>query len=165
MKKLISNISITILLLLCVGCDQSTKRVAQSFLSDSGAVTYFNDMVRFQYVENQGAFLGLGANMPEAFRFYFFAVLVATILVIAFSLFLINKNKFTNSQALPIIFIFGGGFSNLLDRFMNNGRVVDFMNIGLGNLRTGIFNVADMFILFGTLAIFVTIQNNREKEL
>lgn len=165
MRKLISDISTIVLPLLCVGCDQSTKRVAQNFLADSGAMTYFNDMVRFQYVENQGAFLGLGANMPEAFRFYFFAVLVATILVIAFSLFLINKSKFTNSQALSIIFIFGGGFSNLLDRFMNNGRVVDFINVGLGNLRTGIFNVADMFILFGTLAIFIAIQNKREKTL
>ena len=165
MQKVISNISIIILLLLCVGCDQGTKRIAQSFLAGSGTITYLFDMLRFQYVENQGAFLGIGANMPEAFRFYFFAVLMAAILVTGFSLFLLNKNKFTNSQTLPIIFILGGGFSNLLDRFMNHGRVVDFMNVGIGSLRTGIFNLADMFILFGTFALIVTIRTKWGKNI
>ena len=45
--------------------------------------------------------------------------------------------------------IFSGGASNLYDRALNNGAVVDFLNIGIGPLRTGIFNIADMAILFG----------------
>jgi len=45
-------------------------------------------------------------------------------------------------------FILGGGLSNIYDRIME-GRVVDFMNMGFGTLRTGIFNVADMSIMLG----------------
>jgi signal peptidase II len=41
-----------------------------------------------------------------------------------------------------------GGASNWLDRAAT-GRVVDFMNVGLGPLRTGIFNVADVAIMCG----------------
>ena len=41
-----------------------------------------------------------------------------------------------------------GGSSNLLDR-LTRGSVIDFMNVGLGPLRTGIFNVADMAIMLG----------------
>lgn len=42
----------------------------------------------------------------------------------------------------------GGGVSNLLDRLIH-GTVIDFMNVGIGPLRTGIFNVADMAIMLG----------------
>jgi signal peptidase II len=33
--------------------------------------------------------------------------------------------------------------------------VTDFLNVGFGSLRTGIFNVADMMILAGALLIFL----------
>jgi len=41
-----------------------------------------------------------------------------------------------------------GGASNLIDR-VTYGMVIDFMNVGIGSLRTGIFNVADMAIMLG----------------
>lgn len=48
---------------------------------------------------------------------------------------------------------FAGGASNLVDRIVR-GSVIDFMHVGVGPLRTGIFNVADMALLLG-IAIFV----------
>ena len=45
--------------------------------------------------------------------------------------------------------IVGGGFSNLIDRLFHNGAVVDFLNIGIGKVRTGIFNLADVAIMAG----------------
>ena len=48
-----------------------------------------------------------------------------------------------------------GGFSNLYDRITNHGGVVDFMNMGVGSLRTGIFNVADMAIMAGVLLLVI----------
>jgi signal peptidase II len=41
-----------------------------------------------------------------------------------------------------------GGASNWADRVVH-GRVIDFMNVGIGPLRTGIFNVADVAIMLG----------------
>ena len=41
-----------------------------------------------------------------------------------------------------------GGASNLVDR-ITYGTVIDFMNAGIGPLRTGVFNVADMAIMLG----------------
>jgi signal peptidase II len=38
--------------------------------------------------------------------------------------------------------------SNLADR-MAIGSVIDFLNVGIGPVRTGIFNVADMAIMAG----------------
>jgi signal peptidase II len=46
-----------------------------------------------------------------------------------------------------------GGIGNLIDRFCQHGEVTDFLNIGIGSLRTGIFNVADFALLMGVALI------------
>jgi signal peptidase II len=50
-------------------------------------------------------------------------------------------------------FILAGGFGNLWDRlFHDDGHVIDFMLIEVTSLlRTGVFNVADIFIVIGVL--------------
>ena len=49
--------------------------------------------------------------------------------------------------------VLSGGLGNLVDRIINDGRVIDFMNIGIGSLRTGIFNVADVCITVGVVVL------------
>ena len=48
-----------------------------------------------------------------------------------------------------------GGASNWIDRIIR-GSVVDFVSIGIGPLRTGIFNVADVAIMVGALLFVLT---------
>jgi signal peptidase II len=50
-----------------------------------------------------------------------------------------------------------GGASNLLDRIMH-GTVVDFMNVGVGSLRTGIFNVADVALMIGVALMILGVH-------
>lgn len=38
---------------------------------------------------------------------------------------------------------------------INNGAVVDFLNIGFGSFRTGIFNIADIAIVVGALFLLL----------
>ena len=45
----------------------------------------------------------------------------------------------------------------MIDRVINRGAVIDFMNIGIDPIRTGIFNVADVLIVAG-ISIIYTIQ-------
>jgi signal peptidase II len=47
----------------------------------------------------------------------------------------------------------GGGLGNLIDRMMNDGRVVDFVSLGVGSLRTGIMNVADVAVFAGAMLL------------
>jgi signal peptidase II len=49
--------------------------------------------------------------------------------------------------------ILAGGIGNMIDRVTNAGKVTDFMNLGLGPVRTGIFNVADMAITGGAMLL------------
>ncbi len=103
--------------------------------------------------ENPGAFLSIGARLPEAFQFWIFVMFVCLVLA-GLAAFLVR-----NGQKMPMVMLvaFGlllsGGMGNLIDRLTNDGRVVDFINLGIGNLRTGIFNVADMAIMAGVVLI------------
>jgi signal peptidase II len=35
--------------------------------------------------------------------------------------------------------LLAGGFGNLIDRVLHDGSVTDFLNVGIGPIRTGIF--------------------------
>jgi signal peptidase II len=48
--------------------------------------------------------------------------------------------------------IVGGGVGNLIDR-LNAGVVRDFIDIGIGSIRTGVFNLADLAITVGTVVV------------
>ena len=62
--------------------------------------------------------------------------------------------------------VLSGGLGNLVDRIINDGRMIDVMNIGIGSLRTGIFNVADVYITVGVVVlVFQSLQRPRRSML
>lgn len=58
-------------------------------------------------------------------------------------------------QVVGLSLIASGGIGNWIDRLTNDGRVTDFLNVGIGSLRTGIFNVADMALVIGVALYFL----------
>ncbi len=148
MRILQKLILVVMVLFVCVGCDQVTKSVARAHLPVAQPLRLLDDMLRLQYTENLGAFLGLGSSLPPAVRFWILIVVVSVSLTGTLAFILISPHL-TQVGFLGGALVVGGGFSNLLDRIHNNGAVVDFINIGVGGLRTGIFNVADLAIMLG----------------
>lgn len=116
--------------------------------------SYIGDMVRIGYTENTGAFLGMGSNLPENIRHLLFTVFVGLFLSLML-LYLVLSKRITVVSLAALTLVFAGGSSNFIDRATNSGAVVDFLNVGLGQLRTGIFNIADVAILIGCLLYFV----------
>ena len=53
---------------------------------------------------------------------------------------------------IGVCLVLAGGASNWVDR-VARGSVVDFMNVGVGPIRTGIFNVADVAIMVGVAVL------------
>jgi len=146
-KKLQRILLVFFIVLVNIGCDQKTKIIAQESLTDYRVTSYMNDFFRIQYAENTGAFLSWGSDLPESFHFILLKVIPIIMLIgmLGFTLFAKSVNSW---QAIGMSFIVGGGLSNLYDR-INYGMVVDFMNMGFGSLRTGIFNFADVAIMVG----------------
>jgi signal peptidase II len=143
---------VAVILVSCVGCDQFTKHVAQSRLKGQPAHSYLGDMFRLQYVENPGAFLGLGGQIPDGARM---PLLVGLNVVISLGLIaaIAFAARMTRARVIGCALLLAGAVGNLIDRMRFDGLVVDFMNLGVGPLRSGIFNVADMAIMAGALLL------------
>jgi len=156
-------LSIIIILFSCVGCDQVSKVAAHKYLAYSPPVSYLYGIFRLQYTENKGAFLSLGSAFPEEFRFWLLIVFTGVVLS-GMVVFIVFKRALNPFFAISISLIVGGGVGNLIDRMTNDGAVIDFMNIGMGRLRTGIFNVADVAIMIGIgMLIFLGLDRTRSR--
>jgi signal peptidase II len=140
------------ILLITISTDQFTKLLARRILEPSNEISFLYNFVNFSLVQNYGGFLGIVSNLPGKFQFFLLNICVSLLLLCCLlSLFFSQKRK-TRYDAL-LATITGGGTSNLLDRLLNDGGVTDFLSIGVGNLRTGIFNLADVYILTGSFFI------------
>ena len=92
-----------------------------------------------------------------------FLLLVLPVVVLAFVMRYIFKDKTLDNWSLfAFASIIGGGISNVLDRFIL-GWVTDFWHIDLGGVfRTGIFNIADLFVTTGMIIlVFVSFKKKR----
>jgi signal peptidase II len=145
-------ILILLTILSCVGCDQITKTIAQTHLPRTRSFSFADDTLRLDYAENKGAVLSFEHFLPEKWRGKTFTILVALFLgvVILCLLFISALRPFA---VFGLSLAWGGIGSNLFDR-ITFGYVVDFLNVGWGSFRSGIFNVADIAITLG-LWLFV----------
>ena len=139
------------LLFIIFSLDQATKYWAVNHLMGKNSVSYLNGLFQFVYAENPGAFLGLGGGWSRGVRFVIFALIV--FLGLGGMLWYLIKKENLKVNLYAYTFILAGGFGNLWDRvFHEDGHVIDFMLIELwGPLRTGVFNIADIFIVVGVL--------------
>jgi signal peptidase II len=152
MKTLPKIILIGLILVISVGCDQATKSVAREHLAAAPPISYWGDVFRFHYIENVGAFLGMGSMLSESARFWLLVV-VNGVVLLGMLLFIVAARDLKPLNVLGWSLIIGGGVGNLVDRLLYEGAVIDFMNMGLGRLRTGIFNVADVAIVLGLVIV------------
>ena len=139
-------------LTLCVGCDQTAKSLAQTHLSRTEVLSLAGDTLRLQVVENTGAFLSLGSTLPAPWRSLIFIAGAAGLVGLLLA-YLVFGAPTSWRTLVAVSLVCGGGLSNLLDRVMHDGTVVDFLNLGVAGLRTGIFNPADMAITLGALLL------------
>ena len=148
-----SRYSIALLIIIsCLGCDQTTKKLVQDNLPRWHTFSYFGDTLRLQYVENPGVAFSIGADWPDHIRWWLFSVGQGLFLLILAAHFIRNM-PIHKAQFFGLALILGGGLGNFVDRLLRDGRVVDFLNVGIGNIRTAVFNVADMAITAGLLLL------------
>jgi signal peptidase II len=154
MKKYLQLLLVLLVLSCCVGCDQAVKAYAKGALAFSPPVLLLDGAVRLQYAENPGAFLSLGAELPAAVRFLLGVVLVGAT-QLALLAFLMRTRRLGTWQRLGFSLFLAGGLGNWIDRIAHDGRVIDFVSLGVGPLHTGIFNVADVAITAGIVIVLL----------
>ncbi|MBU2922783.1 signal peptidase II [Winogradskyella psychrotolerans] len=162
------NRSLFIVLLIAfnIAIDQISKVIVRTTMikGGKGQINVIQDYFQLIWVENKGAFLGMGSDMNPTLRLIF--LLVLPTLVLAYVIYYILKTKELDRLSLiAFCCIAGGGIANVFDRIVF-GEVTDFFFIDLGGVfKTGIFNVADMSVTIGmVMLLFSGVFNNKKKE-
>jgi signal peptidase II len=151
---------LAVAIVVTIGCDRVTKHVATTALAGTAGHSFLADMVRLQYAENTGGFLGVGGDLHPGLRMSLFTVATGAMLLgmVAAAV----RWQMSGAALLGLALFVAGGASNWIDRLIR-GFVIDFLNVGVGPVRTGIFNVADVAIMAGAaLMLLAEIQSARK---
>jgi len=151
--------------LVFIGCDRITKDLAKQHLMYRTPKSYFHNTVVLEYVENTGAALSLGDNLSKTVSFWLLSMLPLAFLLILFVYTIIKIREFSTLKLLALSLIIAGGIGNIIDRIFFDRHVTDFMNVGISNIRTGIFNVADMCVTAGVIAFLFTYREKPKEDL
>lgn len=110
------------------------------------SVQVVGDFVRLSYTTNSGAAFGM---FPAGTLFFTVVALIAAPVIL-----LARSYVDENARWLTIVFgmMMGGALGNLLDRIRLH-HVVDFIDIGVGNVRYWSFNVADSSFVVGVILL------------
>lgn len=149
-----------LLLVTSIGCDHAAKELARSALEGAAPISWAGDAVRFELALNPGAFLSLGSGLPQVVRDALFVGLVPLLLAALCGL-AVRAGLPSWLSLIGLALVAGGGLANWLDRMLHGGTVTDYVSLGVGGMRTGIFNLADLAIMAG-VALFLFAGNRSE---
>jgi signal peptidase II len=128
--------------------DQFTKYLAVLYLKGQAAFVLINGVLELNYLENRGSAFGMLQNQ----KYFILFVGVVFLAVILFLLFKLPEDKKYDSVHILLAAVIAGGLGNMIDRFKLD-YVIDFISFVLINFP--IFNVADCYIVVGTILLFI----------
>lgn len=136
--------------------DQGSKYWARTVLYQQSSIQVIPHVLRFSYVENRGAAFG----MLQGQKFFF---VIMTFLLIGLFFVYLKKVHANKWMTLTATFIIAGAIGNLIDRMLL-GYVVDFIDFHI--IWRYVFNVADIYVVGGTLltALQVLLQDEKDKD-
>jgi signal peptidase II len=141
-----------VLALLITDC--ATKRAVEHRLPLGDPQPVVGDVVRFTLSYNTNAAMGLQVG-GDSRRLVLSVLTIAALIVLGF---LYHRTR--SSERLRVIgvaLVAGGALGNLIDRLRSSAGVVDFIDVGVRNVRFWTFNVADMGITAGAILLLIAL--------
>ena len=135
-----------------VALDLITKIIAEATLLRTPGIAVLGDWFQLRLVYNQGAAFGL--HLGPYSRWIFLTVAVIAV-------FVLRRMSQTSPpgdsfRQLALGLVAGGAAGNLIDRIRSERGVVDFLDVGIGALRWPTFNVADIAVSCGAIALVIS---------
>lgn len=160
-NKLVRAIVIIAIVMLNIGCDQLSKSIVRSHVEAYSSLRLLHGHFMLTRVENTGAFLSLGDQIPGFMHHILLSIIPAVFLIIGVW-YLIRTTTLSNLSLVGICFMIGGGAGNVFDRIIH-GSVTDFLYLDFPPLHTGVFNMADLSITTGVVIILIDLVKQRRK--
>lgn len=143
---------ITIFIILA---DQTAKYIVANWVGFGKMKPVIENFFYITNCKNYGAAWGI----LQDYRYLF---ITATVFAMCFMIYLMIKVK-SKLFRYSVAFVMGGAIGNLIDR-IKDGGVVDFLDFYFGRYHYPTFNIADIFIVIGTIfLIYYLIFNDCEK--
>jgi signal peptidase II len=151
------------LLLAVLALDVTTKSLAVTHLAPEYVPhEVVGDLVQLTLAYNRG--MSFGIEVGEYSRLIF-VVLALLALVILAQLYRATSAS-DRPRTVALALICAGALGNMLDRIRSSRGVVDFIDLGIRDARFYTFNVADMAITVGAVALaWVLWQEDRSRSL
>ena len=131
--------------------DIVSKLVIKNNMTPGDSIVLIPHFLAITFSYNEAAAFGMGFSNPEVNKWLYIAVAIIASAAIIF--FYVKKFKtFGKFVKACLMCILVGAIGNLIDRFAY-GKVVDF--IDFFGIWHAIFNVADSFIVVGTIMLVV----------
>jgi signal peptidase II len=147
---------------LVIVLDVITKALAVRYLMPQHVPhPVIGEFVRFTLAFNPGAAFSMSLGDNSRYIFGAFAVVA---LVILWRLYRTSEPGDT-MRVLALGLACGGAAGNLIDRFRGARGVVDFIDIGVGDVRFWTFNVADSAVTVGAIVLAFVLWREDRREL
>jgi signal peptidase II len=141
------KISLALLIIANLALDQITKLLVRIYVKEHEQIVLIKNRFLLTRVENDGAFLSFGSDLPNFVKLTLLNIL--PIAVLGYGLWYVFRYRnLSRISQFAITCLLGGGIGNIFDR-MVYGSVTDFFFMDFYLFRTGVFNVADMSIMLG----------------
>ena len=138
-----------IIIVAIIALDQWSKWAIKTSFNLYQSKPVIQDFLHFTYVTNDG--MAFGLSFPGGKH----VLLIMTILLTGFIVGFLWKEK--NGHPLikyGLALILGGAIGNLIDRLLY-GKVVDFLDLMIGNFHWYIFNIADSSVTVGMILFII----------
>ena len=149
MSRKVYVISIIIFLI-----DQISKSLISTYLKLNESVSVIQDFFYIRYVNNYGASWGILENNRTL-------LVILSIIAIIIILRYMYSFKKTKLNIYGFGFLLGGILGNLSDRLIY-GYVKDFLDFIIFNYDFPVFNIADIFIVIGTILLIISILKGED---
>lgn len=130
--------------------DCTTKELAvEALVPEHTPHRVIGSAVRFTLAYNRGAAMGLPFGAMGRWPLVALSLVVVAVLL----RFLYRTPLHAQRQRIALGLLLGGAFGNLLSRVRSPAGVVDFIDIGIGQTRFYLFNVADIAVCVGAVLL------------
>jgi signal peptidase II len=136
---------------LIISIDQISKLYVHTQFALHESVAIIPGLFNITYVRNFGAAFGILGQSSVSFREYFF-MMIPPIACITILYILKSVRDNDLKQVVALSFIFSGALGNYIDRIQFR-YVIDFLDFHYGNQSWPAFNVSDMAIVGGVIAL------------
>jgi signal peptidase II len=140
--------------------DLSTKLLVQRHFYLYQQVDIIGEYVRLTYIYNPGAAFGISVG-PHSRQIFLVLSIVALAALIGMYWYTPISDRV---RLLAISLICGGAIGNLIDRVRSEAGVVDFIDVGVGDIRWPVFNIADMAVTTGAIILALSLWQEEQGE-